>query len=426
MIEAAPSRSQGGHIGRGQATAELAQPLAAAPERAARKLRRDIGLLGLLFVSLGSIIGAGWLFGALYASSLAGPGRRHLLGARRRRGDAPRIDSRGARRDVPGGGRQRAVPAIRLRELDRLHEWLDRVSRRRDRGADHGRGHAPVHVELHLLAHDRLGRPAGADRPGLLRRGSAAPALLHDQRHGRALARRHQHARGLLEAPGSGRDGCRADRDLRAHRELQRARWLHALRLEGSVSRVVVGRGHLRRPRLRTGGPARWRDSQPEAEHPLRDHRRDDRGDRPLHRPTGGVHLGTRPFELSKGWGAVSFSGRVRALRRTGDGTRPGLARCPALHGRNRLARRHRSALHGRERAPHLRTRSQRLHPVGLRPPLATRNPVLRDRVLVPLRPGDPPSVSRLAAARRLHLGGGRGRVRNGAARARSPQAPRS
>src|SRR5215216_6284081 len=55
------------------ATAELAEPLVAAPERAARKLRRDIGSLGLLFVSLGSIIGAGWLFGALYASSLAGP-----------------------------------------------------------------------------------------------------------------------------------------------------------------------------------------------------------------------------------------------------------------------------------------------------------------------------------------------------------------
>src|SRR6266498_2818216 len=55
------------------ATAELAQPLVAAPARAARKLRRDVGFLGLLFVSLGSIIGAGWLFGALYASSLAGP-----------------------------------------------------------------------------------------------------------------------------------------------------------------------------------------------------------------------------------------------------------------------------------------------------------------------------------------------------------------
>jgi amino acid transporter len=47
--------------------------LVGAPERATRKLRRDIGFVGLLFASFGSIIGAGWLFGALYASSLAGP-----------------------------------------------------------------------------------------------------------------------------------------------------------------------------------------------------------------------------------------------------------------------------------------------------------------------------------------------------------------
>src|SRR5437762_1543309 len=53
--------------------AELAQPLVGTPERASRKLRRDVGLVGLMFASLGSIIGAGWLFGALYASSLAGP-----------------------------------------------------------------------------------------------------------------------------------------------------------------------------------------------------------------------------------------------------------------------------------------------------------------------------------------------------------------
>jgi amino acid transporter len=47
--------------------------LAAAPDRAEYKLRRDVGLVGLVFASLGSIIGAGWLFGALFASSLAGP-----------------------------------------------------------------------------------------------------------------------------------------------------------------------------------------------------------------------------------------------------------------------------------------------------------------------------------------------------------------
>lgn len=36
-------------------------------------LRRDVGRIGLLFTGVGSIIGSGWLFGALYASQLAGP-----------------------------------------------------------------------------------------------------------------------------------------------------------------------------------------------------------------------------------------------------------------------------------------------------------------------------------------------------------------
>lgn len=40
---------------------------------AQRKLRRDVGLVGLLFASVGSIIGSGWLFGALNASLVAGP-----------------------------------------------------------------------------------------------------------------------------------------------------------------------------------------------------------------------------------------------------------------------------------------------------------------------------------------------------------------
>jgi amino acid transporter len=47
--------------------------LVAEHERGAHKLRREVGPVGLVFASVGSIIGAGWLFGALYASSLAGP-----------------------------------------------------------------------------------------------------------------------------------------------------------------------------------------------------------------------------------------------------------------------------------------------------------------------------------------------------------------
>ena len=37
------------------------------------RMRRDIGVIGLLFASVGSIIGSGWLFGALTAAQLAGP-----------------------------------------------------------------------------------------------------------------------------------------------------------------------------------------------------------------------------------------------------------------------------------------------------------------------------------------------------------------
>ena len=37
------------------------------------QLKRDIGIVGLLFASIGSIIGSGWLFGALNASKEAGP-----------------------------------------------------------------------------------------------------------------------------------------------------------------------------------------------------------------------------------------------------------------------------------------------------------------------------------------------------------------
>src|SRR5690348_9444287 len=38
-----------------------------------RRMRRHIGPVGLLFTSVGSIIGSGWLFGALTAAQLAGP-----------------------------------------------------------------------------------------------------------------------------------------------------------------------------------------------------------------------------------------------------------------------------------------------------------------------------------------------------------------
>ncbi len=56
MVATAPSvtRQQGHHIG-------------------GTRPRRDVGRIGLLFAGVGSIIGSGWLFGAMNASQMAGP-----------------------------------------------------------------------------------------------------------------------------------------------------------------------------------------------------------------------------------------------------------------------------------------------------------------------------------------------------------------
>ena len=47
--------------------------LAPAPRTGGRGLRREIGFIGLLWASGGSIIGSGWLFGAQGALATAGP-----------------------------------------------------------------------------------------------------------------------------------------------------------------------------------------------------------------------------------------------------------------------------------------------------------------------------------------------------------------
>jgi hypothetical protein len=50
----------------------------------AGSLRREARLIGLLFASTTSIIGAGWLFGTYHASRIAGPLEHLELGGRRR------------------------------------------------------------------------------------------------------------------------------------------------------------------------------------------------------------------------------------------------------------------------------------------------------------------------------------------------------
>ena len=102
-------------------------------------LKRTVGFWGLMFVSLGSIIGSGWLLSALTASETAGPAailswalaarHAHRLGAglRRTRGDVSR--RRG----------NRTIPLLFARTARRFRRWLVVLAAggpdRADRGA---------------------------------------------------------------------------------------------------------------------------------------------------------------------------------------------------------------------------------------------------------------------------------------------------
>jgi amino acid transporter len=74
-----PQRAAEGAAGEdGRSVRDVTAPTTQAPPRKVEVqldtgLRRDVGKLSLLFTGVGAIIGSGWLFGALYASQIAGP-----------------------------------------------------------------------------------------------------------------------------------------------------------------------------------------------------------------------------------------------------------------------------------------------------------------------------------------------------------------
>ena len=51
----------------------VASPIVTEKDKRTVGLKRSVGFYGLMFVSLGSIIGSGWLLGALNAAQVAGP-----------------------------------------------------------------------------------------------------------------------------------------------------------------------------------------------------------------------------------------------------------------------------------------------------------------------------------------------------------------
>ncbi len=197
---------------------------------------------------------------------------------------------------------------------------------------------------------------------------------------------------------------------------------------KGVFLALASGGVDLRVPRLRAGGPARRREPQPEAEHPARDHRR--RWSSPSACTSRSrwrsSPRSTRPASPTAGARSRSPARRSCSGRSPGSRRRSGSAGSRSCSTRTRSSRPAAPASSTPARARACRSRSRRngYIPRRVRPAHAQRHAALRDRVLVPLRPGALPAVPRLAAARRLHLRRGRPRLRDGAALARRAPAP--
>ena len=385
---------------------DLGQPLVAAPEAAANKLRRDVGFLGLGFVALGSIIGAGWLFAALYASSLAGPAAliSWVLGGGAMMLLALAHAELGGTYPVAAGNARFPQYAFG-RLIGFTSGWVAFLG-----AVTVG----PIMVQATLLYASNyvssLTTVSGG-RPVLTAQGyvvAAALLLLFcviNVLGVRWLAETNMIAV-VLEALRARRHGRRAARDLGARPRTSPpagascpsdGRACSSRLSSGGVIFACLGFEQA----VQLGGESR----NPGRNIPLAIIGGDGRRRRPLHRAPGGVHRGTRPVAVSrKGWSAVSFSGKAQVFGPfAGLATALGLGWLAVLLyiGRDRLAGRHRPPLHGRQRAPVVRARPERLHPGAVRPAHATRDAPLRDRVLVPLRAGALPSVPGLAAARR-------------------------
>ena len=393
------------------------------------KLRRDVGPVGLVFASLGSIIGAGWLFGALYASSLAGPAAiiAWLIGGSAMMLLALTHAELGGAYPVAGGNAR--FPHYAFGGLIGFTSgWVAFL------GAVTV---APIMVQATLLYTSNYISSlttVSDGRPVLTAQGyvvAAALLLLFctiNVMGVRWLAETNMVAVcwkifvpaltvvALLLTSAHGEN-------FTAGGSFMPSGWKGVFLALASGGVVFACLGFEQAVQL--GGESR---------NPGRNI--------PLAIIGGmifsvGLYIALQvafiaaldPSSLSKGWGAVSFSGKAELF-----GPFAGLATALGLGWLAVML--YTAAIVSPSATGLLYTgASARLSfalarngyiPGRVRPAQSSRDAALRDRVLVPLRPGALPSVSGLATARRLHFRRGADRLRDGAARARSSQAPGS
>ena len=113
-------------------------------------MERHVGLLGLLWASEGSIIGSGWLFGALTAASIAGPSAivAWVIASAMIIVLALVHAELGGLFPVSGG--TQPIPALRVRQLGWGNLRLVRLHPGRRGRSDRGRGGDPVRLDVFL------------------------------------------------------------------------------------------------------------------------------------------------------------------------------------------------------------------------------------------------------------------------------------
>ena len=176
-------------------------------------LRRDAGIIGLLFASTTSMIGSGWLFGALHASKIAGPLSLVKLDPRRRHHHADRTLLCGARLAVSPRRRARSHEPREPRRRPGAGLGLDAVSLL-CRGALRRSGkHRDIRQQPLPPSRRRRGRLDG-DRLRRLRSLGRHPGAGQSSRHSLASGRQ-QHG-DLVEDRGAAPDGNRSHRRRRS------------------------------------------------------------------------------------------------------------------------------------------------------------------------------------------------------------------
>src|SRR5215207_5455566 len=313
---------------------------------AGRRLHREVSSVGLLFVSLGTIIGSGWLFGALTSAQIAGPAAiiSWVLGAIVMLVLALVHAELGSMYPVAGGSTR--YPHFSFGSVAGFvigwAVWLGAVTV------------APIEVlaALQYLTHYFTFLTNTTGGVTVLTDGHYHLRNTHVRIH-RHQPNRYPPASGVEQHNHDleGRDplpGGRGHNDpVLQHLQLHRRRRLRPVRDPGRVECPIRRGNNLLLPGLRAGHPARSRDPQPAAQHSVRRHRVDgDRG-RPVHPAAGRFpwcHRSPRRAQERVGEPLVPW-GR-RSLRRAGHPGGRRLAGDAPVHRRLCLPGRYRPYLH--------------------------------------------------------------------------------